>query len=86
MLTGFQDGIVLSRQALMSWLSRHVTKPKPKKMSSPATEVAPKEPSPGANGEGLSVCPLTSSDIMCSHEKLDPGKAGDMKVIKDVCI
>ncbi|KAI8998686.1 cysteine proteinase [Trametes punicea] len=82
-----EDSVVASRQSLESWISRHLAKPKPPKRT-PSPSLAAVEPS-----DGHVVLPTdvssphavwTLSDVICSHGKLDPDKAGDMKVIRAV--
>ena len=91
-LTIRKECVVASRQALEAWLSRHIAKPKPSKTSpkaspGPSKEAAPKSEE-SASSPSAEACPaavtIPMSDIVCSHGKLDPHKAPDMKVIRAV--
>ncbi|KAF5315656.1 hypothetical protein D9611_004911 [Ephemerocybe angulata] len=64
-----EDSVVLSEQGLRDWLSEgwyaNVT-PRP-------DDASPAEAGP--------VQSISNADILCEHNKLDPGKAGNMKVV-----
>ncbi|KAI0748066.1 cysteine proteinase [Daedaleopsis nitida] len=79
-----EESVVASRQALESWLTRHIAKPKtPKTTPAPAIDQVSKGDRQEAfiSGEPSKIS-ISISDVVCSHGKLDPEKAGDMKVIK----
>ncbi|TBU50715.1 cysteine proteinase [Dichomitus squalens] len=85
-----EECVVVSRQALEAWLSRHVAQPKASKTSpmtspGPSKDAVPKaeETASSTSSEaGPSAVTIPVSDVVCSHGKLDPEKAHDMKVIK----
>ncbi|TFK92421.1 cysteine proteinase [Polyporus arcularius HHB13444] len=76
-----EDGVVVSRQSLESWLSRHIAKPKVLSPM-PPVESSEEDPTAMSKGDGSSTIHISTSDVVCSHGKLDPGAANDMKVIK----
>ncbi|KAH9946153.1 cysteine proteinase [Epithele typhae] len=76
-----EDQVIMSRQALETWLCRHIVKPKtPKATPAPAIDLTDtKEP----RRDDAPVVPrLAITDIICEHRFLDPQKAGDMKVLR----
>ncbi|KAM5535206.1 hypothetical protein V8D89_011142 [Ganoderma adspersum] len=78
-----EECVVASRQALESWLSRHIAKPKnPKSTPKPSTDALPKAEETAPKEAGSSPVPIPISGIVCSHGKLDPEKVQDMKAIK----
>ncbi|KAI0721718.1 cysteine proteinase [Cerioporus squamosus] len=77
-----EDGVVVSRQSLESWLSRHIAKPKKGTSPAPPAKASEAEPTSMSKEEGSSTVSISTSDVVCSHGKLDPGAASDMKVIK----
>ncbi|KAI9064377.1 cysteine proteinase [Trametes sanguinea] len=83
-----EDSVVVSRQSLEAWITRHIAKPKtPQRSPAPSlSKVEPKEEEGLSSTEGQSsLCvPIPISEVVCSHGKLDPDKAGDMKVIRAV--
>lgn len=86
-LMGQQDCVVASRQSLESWISRHIAKPKTPKTTptpAPADKTPKKEDAAVLPAESPSEVSISTSDVVCSHGKLDPDKAGDMKVIRAV--
>ncbi|KAL7283349.1 hypothetical protein ACG7TL_002778 [Trametes sanguinea] len=83
-----EDSVVASRQSLEAWIARHITKPKtPKRSPAPSspTKLELKEESLASTEGQPSLCVrLPISEVVCSHGKLDPDKASDMKVIRAV--
>ena len=74
-----------SRQALVSWLSRHIVKPKnPKGTPKPSADTLPKAEETASNEASPSPVSMSLSDILCCHGELDPEKVQDMKVVKAV--
>ncbi|KAH7929713.1 cysteine proteinase [Leucogyrophana mollusca] len=65
-----EDCVVVSRQALEAWIMKHLTKHKGVKSDS-------KDASDNAEVEEV-------SDILCSHDGLDPQKANNMKRISSL--
>ncbi|CDO68332.1 hypothetical protein BN946_scf184799.g59 [Trametes cinnabarina] len=83
-----ESSVVASRQSLEAWIARHLTKPKSSKRS-PEPLHAKMEPLDEhiiSSAEGLPTASvsLTISEVVCSHGKLNPDKAGDMKIIRAV--
>ncbi|KAI0637029.1 cysteine proteinase [Trametes polyzona] len=79
-----EESIVASRQSLESWISRHLTKPKtPKTTPPPQTDAIPKQEDIAASiSDDSPQVSIPVSDVVCSHGKLDPDKAADMKVVR----
>ncbi|KAI0362032.1 cysteine proteinase [Trametes cingulata] len=80
-----EDCVVASRQSLEKWLSRHLTKPKTPifpSASIPGEDGAKEEDAESTSLIGSSTEFIHTSDVVCSHGKLDPDKAGDMKVLR----
>ncbi|KAI0664864.1 cysteine proteinase [Cubamyces menziesii] len=83
-----EDCVVASRQSLESWISRHLAKPKTPKRTPPpeSAGIASKTDSPdiscGDTAASQSLLPV--SEIVCPHDRLDPERASDMKVIREV--
>ncbi|KAI0374832.1 cysteine proteinase [Pilatotrama ljubarskyi] len=80
-----EDCVVVSRQGLESWLSHHLTKPKTPKMTPAATpleDATKKEDVKTTSPASSSTTSISISDVVCAHGKLDPDKAGDMKVLR----
>ncbi|KAI0780996.1 cysteine proteinase, partial [Trametes elegans] len=78
-----EDCVVVSRQSLESWISRHIAKPKkPKATSTPSPDTAPDLVPVTEQMEGSTTVSLPISEVLCSHSKLDPDKATDMKIIR----
>lgn len=68
-------------------ISRHIAKPKTPKTTptpAPADNAPKKEDTAAPPAESPSEISISTSDVVCSHGKLDPEKAGDMKVIRAV--
>lgn len=85
-LTVPKECVVASRQALESWLSRHIVKPKnPKDTPKPSTTATPKAKETSSDETDSSPVLIPISGIVCSHGKLDPKKVHDMKAIEAVC-
>ncbi|KAI0831247.1 cysteine proteinase [Trametes gibbosa] len=80
-----EECVIVSRQSLESWISRHLAKPvMPNKSNGTPHEDAghaksdtASSPTPDSLESSIHI-----SDVVCSHGKLDPDKAGDMKVIR----
>ncbi|KAH9934725.1 cysteine proteinase [Fomitopsis serialis] len=80
-----QDCVVASRRGLESWVSRHL-KASPSE-SEPGSKDAP-EPASSSPTEDHSVDTsewpihvIVMSQVLCEHGRLNPSKAGDMKLI-----
>lgn len=60
-----EDSVIISRQTLERWLSKPLAKPKTKPKGGEEPETTPEI--------------LTTSDILCQHDLLDPQRANNMK-------
>ncbi|TFY64882.1 hypothetical protein EVJ58_g2344 [Rhodofomes roseus] len=85
-----QECVVASRQGLESWISRHLKPLSPSKPESESESKANDETasaSPAEDKDPDSIEPtsdkdvITMSQVLCEHGRLDPSKAGDMKLI-----
>ncbi|GBE82261.1 cysteine proteinase [Sparassis latifolia] len=77
-----EDCVVASRQALETWISRHLAKPKKRAASPSESDETPSRSftkSEISDEEGRNI--ISVSDIVCSHGQIDPDKASDMKLI-----
>ncbi|KAK7693458.1 hypothetical protein QCA50_003026 [Cerrena zonata] len=81
-----EDSIIVSRQALESWLLHRISKPPTTKHDVP---VESSDNPPIVNGTGANEASIKdfgrsfqNDDIVCPHGRLDPSKASSMKRVK----
>lgn len=70
-----QDSVIVSQNALETWFSRYLVKASSSSEKMSTTFELDRFPSPHT---------ATISEILCSHDCLDPGKAHNMKRISQV--
>lgn len=78
---GVQDSVIVSQQALETWLSTYCIA-----TALPASEMDTTTCNDTGQSHNSGTVAISISDILCEHNNLDPTKAQKMKRINLVCI